>query len=257
MSLVFSREQLRTILEENIAFLTSDVCRSDLQKLAPNEDKMVKFIEDNQVKVFNKHGIEPSKGFADLRKVSSVLGGDKDIMQLLMFLANKEDVVITEAIMSNSPSSHSTQEIEFTKIMASTQFREMQEQFKQVQTDPQKLQQMLAVMQQQVMRLPPEQRQQVASQMMASFTPQQKLLLQSQLQNQSPPTTSTPTPTTPAPTPTPTVTTIASTTTATSNLGTPSTSQISPQQQLVDQLQQLQQLHQFSQVQPYDFQSPQ
>jgi hypothetical protein len=92
--LAFSKDQIKVILQEFVTFLQSEDTMMDLKRLAPSEDKISTYIEDNQRKIFSKHGVNPEKGMSDLSKIASVWKSEQDIVQLLMFLASKEELVV-------------------------------------------------------------------------------------------------------------------------------------------------------------------
>jgi len=172
--LAFSKDQIKVILQEFVTFLQSEDTMMDLKRLAPSEDKISTYIEDNQRKIFSKHGVNPEKGMSDLSKIASVWKSEQDIVQLLMFLASKEELVVQEALGENTDPDGT----KFRPQMIQLSFDEMKKQLDIIKTDKNALMQFQLGMQKQMMSLPPDQRQEFVEQLNKSLSPEQKEALQ-------------------------------------------------------------------------------
>jgi len=184
----FSKEQVREVLKQFVAFCQSEECRATLKKLAPDEDKMNQYIEDNQKIIFAKFGVNPEAGMKDLRKITLLWKEEKEIIQLLMFTATKEELVLQEALTSTS----NLQQTEMQDNLIKVQFQQMQQQMDSLQNDPQQMLKVQMMMQQQISMMAPEQRQEFAKQLMESLPPQQREQIQKLQEQQQQQQTQTP-----------------------------------------------------------------
>jgi len=167
-SLCFNRDQLKAVLTDFVQYFQSHEARSNLRLLAPDEAKINGAIEEAQKSIFKKHGVDPERGFAELRHIPKYFASDKEILQLLIFCSNKEELVIGEALSMKDNANHDLQE-----KMINLDFSQLQKQWNLIQNDPQQRQMFMQVMQQNMNALPPEERQLVQTQMMQGLTPEQ------------------------------------------------------------------------------------
>lgn len=165
MTLAFSKDQIRVILQQFVVFLQSEECSTGLKKLAPNEEKMADFIETNQKRIFISNGVDPNKGMDDLGKIATVWKSDKDIVQLLMMVAGKEEFAVQVRYLTLScncedamSSNLSPEQIKAQKQALDVKFAEIQKQLQAVKTDPKGLLQIQMVIQQYLLQLPPQER---------------------------------------------------------------------------------------------------
>lgn len=98
MTLVYSRDQLKTILQTFIDKFEDESFIEKLKSLAPDQDLIDKYIYDFQSEVFSNNGIDPQAGFNDMRKINSVYANDNEIVALLANVAMKEDSAISQAL---------------------------------------------------------------------------------------------------------------------------------------------------------------
>jgi len=149
---------------------------------------MNQYIEDNQKIIFAKFGINPEAGMKDLRKITILWKEEKEIIQLLMFTATKEELVLQEALTSTS----NLQQTEMQDNLIKVQFQQMQQQMDSLQNDPQQMLKVQMMMQQQISMMAPEQRQEFAKQLMESLPPQQREQIQKLQEQQQQQQTQTP-----------------------------------------------------------------
>lgn len=98
MTLVYSREQIKSILQTFINKFEDESFIEKLKSLAPDQNLIDKYIYDFQSEVFKNNGIDPTAGFNDMRKINSVYGNDNEIVTLLANAAMKEDSAISKAL---------------------------------------------------------------------------------------------------------------------------------------------------------------
>jgi hypothetical protein len=166
-SLSFTREQLKAVLMDFIVFFDSQESRTAMKSLAPSEKNIEQYIEESQKKVFEKHGVHPQSGLQDLRRVSNFYKGDKEILQLLMLAAMKEETATDTALGHTNPLQKDIQE-----RLAKGNIDEIQ---KYVDTlEPKAQKEYLAALQFYVAQLPPEQRQKIGMQLMTTMSAQEK-----------------------------------------------------------------------------------
>jgi hypothetical protein len=98
MELVFSKTQIRAIFADFIEAFDNENLQGQLRAVAPDEAKMAGIVEKWQSAIFQKHGIDPQRGFTDLGKVMQVHQRDEEITQLVMSCAAREEQAMNEAI---------------------------------------------------------------------------------------------------------------------------------------------------------------
>jgi len=175
MALAFTKDQIKVVLQEFVSFLQTDETMLALKRLAPSEDKISNYIEESQRKIFVRHGVNPDKGMSDLSKIASVWKAEEEIVQLLMFLASKEELVVQEALGENVD----PEGTKFRPQMIQLSFVEMKAQLENIKTDKDALMQFQLAMQKQVNNLPPEQREEYMAELNKSLSKEQKDALQS------------------------------------------------------------------------------
>jgi hypothetical protein len=91
--LIFSREQIKNILNDFISLFNSKEFKAQLKSVSPDDDKIQAMITMQQRNIFKKHNIDPDRGFKDLVRIKLFYGQDKEIMQLLTFTAMREEAL--------------------------------------------------------------------------------------------------------------------------------------------------------------------
>jgi hypothetical protein len=146
-TLAFNRDQLKSVLEEFVAWFQSAECRNKLAELAPNETAMENFIEITQKEIFAKHSVDPQLGYSQMRLIPQHYKNDKEILDLLMFVGTKEELVIKEALMSKQSQGAPSREQEFTSQLINLQLPQVQAQMASARVDPNQQLQMQQVFQ--------------------------------------------------------------------------------------------------------------
>ncbi len=108
---------------------------------------MENYVEETQRAVFQKYGVDPSRGLQDLRRIPEFYKGDREIMPLLMSSAMREENLLAEALGEKPPSSgngnnnnNAPGQLSFTDPGFQTRINnlgipELQNQFEQAQKD--------------------------------------------------------------------------------------------------------------------------
>jgi len=113
---------------------------SHFNKLAPDEKKVADKIEARQREILIKNNIDPDKGLRDLSKVRVVYANDREVLERLVIVASKEEMltneVLGEAVVHAPESMHQMQQLmhNFPQMMAQLQ--------SQIEQNPQLLSQM-------------------------------------------------------------------------------------------------------------------
>jgi len=97
-SLVYTRDELRVILNEFFTALTVEEFMNELKALAPDEKKIAAKIEKKQREILAAHNIDPEQGIRDLARVRRVFASDKDILEKLVIVASKEEAITNEVL---------------------------------------------------------------------------------------------------------------------------------------------------------------
>jgi len=193
VKLSFSSEELKGVLLDFAKFFQSPETLITLKKLV-DEQKISAFIEENQRNIFVKNGVDASKGFADLQNVQAAFRNDLEIMQLLMYSMMKEECIIDDSLGQRN--SFNEQQLQFLRQFEAKGNQTVQysinlppgfqneEEFKAAQKDPKKMQQVYARMQQEMLKLPPDQREQLTRSVVGNFSPEQAKIVEQKLYEQ-------------------------------------------------------------------------
>jgi hypothetical protein len=92
-SLIFTRDQIKSILNDFITLFTSSEFKAQLKSLSPHEEKIQALIELQQRNIFKNYNIDADRGFKDLMRIKLVYSNDPEIMRLLAFTALREETL--------------------------------------------------------------------------------------------------------------------------------------------------------------------
>jgi len=188
--LSFSRDEARKVLTDFASFFQKEETAEILKQLG-NEAKISQYIEQSQKKIFKQNGIDPERGFQDLKRVTTVFMSEGDIMQLVLYTALKEEILTAEALGTNSKATE--QQKQFVSKYECKQIPQglrmpsgfqTDEEFKAAQNNPQKMQRFYLDIQQQLMQWTAEQRENFANSLMSNLGDENVPLLQKKLVEQ-------------------------------------------------------------------------
>lgn len=98
MELIFTKPQIKAIFSDFIEAFDNENLQAQLRSVAPDEAKMGGIVEKWQAAIFQKHGIDPQRGFQDLGRIMQVHQRDEEITQLVMSCAAREEQAMNDAI---------------------------------------------------------------------------------------------------------------------------------------------------------------
>jgi hypothetical protein len=174
--LAFNATQLKEVLHGFIKFFQSEECLDRLVSLAPNEEKMLEYIENTQEKIFHDHNIDGKRGLQELKNVQKYFGNDPTVMDLLMFVAQKEESLFDFSV-SLAANRLTNEQKEYQLKLLALSYDEYSAKKKAISQSPEMREQFQQVFFQQLALLPEDQRKMALDTLNISPEQKQQILL--------------------------------------------------------------------------------